>query len=145
MEYKILTAEEKEAIGENMSEVAICVEENQIVAMITLNVNKRMQNCDNCTMSCAEGFISWVKRGYRGQGLHPDLHEWFREQLGVKGPLYFGLSETIDPSIAAIYWDWNIKEPRGFEYTPGASQYDNEKRTYDYVQRISPILGYEVD
>lgn len=142
--YRLLRPNELKKAGLGNNQAAICIQNNKIIALITLDTTQRGVNCDNCTNECAVGFIAWVKQGFRGNGIVGDLHAWFRDQIGVTGPLYVSKAETVQPQIAAIWKTHALRIPPGFQFTPTATQLDNEQRTYDFVKKISPLLGFDV-
>lgn len=121
---------------------AIDTDWNTIVAMCTLRTDRRGMNCDNCTQVCGEGFIAWVKQGYRGNNIIKELHAFLREKTGVVRPLYIGPADRVKPSVAQVFWSQGLTLPAGFEYDPTASQTNNEQLTYEYVQRLSPLFGW---
>jgi hypothetical protein len=54
------------------------------------------------------------------------------------------MAEKIDPSLQAVFWTQGLKLPKGFQFTPGQSQLENEQKTTAFVNRISLLLGFDV-
>ena len=142
--YRLLRPAELKKIGEPTNQIAICIKNNKIIALATLDTTKRGLYCDNCTNKCAVGFMAWVREGDRGNGIIGDLFSWFGDQIGVTGPLYVSPAEKIDPVLEAVFWTQGLKLPKDFKFTPGQSQLENEQKTTAYVNRISTLLGFDV-
>jgi hypothetical protein len=144
IEFRWITEEERLAIEWPPNQpIAIAVLDNKIVSVRSWDLGYRYKNCSVCPGNCAQGgSLLWTRREYRRQGIFRALHDWSVEDAGYS-KIYYG-GDAIPSDGRAIAWKYALKAGASAVFNPSARLRDGDRAVTSWVERVSPILGYDV-